>query len=79
MLCKAIATQTDGRSVGQDSYIVLNSCLPSNFPDPEEVWKMEIKSGRMVKSVDAFFYFIFISFLIFFFKATSTLEMNFIF
>ena len=29
--------------------------LPSNFPDPEKVWKIEIKSGRMLKSLEFFF------------------------
>ena len=28
--------------------------LPSNFPDLEKVWKMEIKSGKMVKSLEFF-------------------------
>ena len=30
--------------------------LPSNFPDPEKVWRMEVKSGKMVKSLEFFFH-----------------------
>ena len=29
--------------------------LPSNFPDLEKVWKMEIKYGKIVKSLEVFF------------------------
>ena len=29
--------------------------LPSNFPDLEKVWKMEIKYGKIVKSLEFFF------------------------
>ena len=29
--------------------------LPSNFPDLENVWKIETKSGKMVKSLEFFF------------------------
>ena len=29
--------------------------LPSNFPDLGKDWKMELKSGKMVKSLDIFF------------------------
>ena len=29
--------------------------LSSNFPELEEVWKMEIKSGKMVKNLEYFF------------------------
>ena len=40
-------------------YRVLNSWkswnLPRHFPGLEKVWKMEIKSGNMVKSLDFFF------------------------
>ena len=40
--------------------------MPCNFPDLEKVWKMKVKSGIMVKSLD------------FFPKAiTSTLQVNF--
>ena len=30
------------------------SNLPSNFPDLEKVWKIEIKSGKMIKSLEFF-------------------------
>jgi len=29
--------------------------LPSNFPDLQKDWKMELMSGKMVKSLDIFF------------------------
>ena len=29
--------------------------LPCNFPDQEKAWKMEIKSGKMVKSLEFYF------------------------
>ena len=31
------------------------SNLPSNFPDLKKVWKMEIKYGKIVKSLEFFF------------------------
>ena len=29
--------------------------MPSKFPDLDKVWKMEMKSGKMVKSLESFF------------------------
>ena len=48
--------------------------LPCNFPDQEKAWKMEIKSGKMVKSLE--FYFqshnkSFISVMFFFFVSVQ--------
>ena len=44
------------------------SNLPSNFPDLEKVWKIEIKSGKMIKSLEFFPQ-----------SYTSALEVNFFF
>ena len=41
--------------------------MPSNFPDPEKVCKIEIKSGKMVKRLEFFFL-----------KATSAPEVFFV-
>ena len=70
MLCMALATP-NGRTFSRSGFIqFLNYCLPSNFPNLEKDWKMEIKSGQMVKRIEFFF----------FFKATtSALEVNFCF
>ena len=35
--------------------------MPSNFPDLEKVWKMEIKSGKLLKSLELV-YFLFQSY-----------------
>ena len=56
----------EGSTLSQGSYRVLNSWkipgnLPSNFPDLEKVWKIEIKSGKSGKK----------SGVLFFFKATT--------
>ena len=71
MLCMALATP-NGRTFSRSGFVQFsNYCLPSNFPDLEKDWKMEIKSGQMVKRIEFFF---------FFFKATtSALEVNFCF
>ena len=70
MLCMALATP-NGRTFSRSGFVQFsNYCLPSNFPDLEKDWKMEIKSGQMVKRIEFFF----------FFKATtSALEVNFCF
>ena len=69
MLCMALATP-NGRTFSRSGFVqFLNYCLPSNFPDLEKDWKMEIKSGQIVKRIEFFF-----------FKATtSALEVNFCF
>ena len=36
------------------------SNLPSNFPDLKKVWKMEIKYGKIVKSLEFFLTFFFV-------------------
>ena len=43
-----------------EQYNVLSN-LPSNFPDLEKIWKMEITPGKMVKSL-----------VVVVFKATAT-------
>ena len=48
------------RSYAQGSYISLEFLrkhwnLPSNFPNLEKVWRMETKSGKMVKSLEFIF------------------------
>ena len=65
----ALATP-NGRTFSRSGFVqFLNYCLPSNFPDLEKDWKMEIKSGQIVKRIEFFF-----------FKATtSALEVNFCF
>ena len=74
MLCMALATP-DGWTFSRSGFVqFLNYCLPSNFPDLEKDWKMEIKSGQMVKRIELFFCFFFL------FKATtSALEVTFFF
>ena len=38
-------------------FLKMSSNLPSNFPDLEKVWKIEVKSWKLVKSLDIFFFF----------------------
>ena len=70
LLCMAIATP-NGRTFSRSGFVQsLELLFPQQFSRPGKVWKMEIKSEQMVKSVDVFF----------FFKAiTSALEVNFYF
>ena len=57
MLCMALATP-NGRTFSRSGFVQFsNYCLPSNFPDLEKDWKMEIKSGQMVKRIEFFFFF----------------------
>ena len=64
---KLVAIISDAASTGkfplhlgsfQGSYRVLNSLnLPSNFPDLKKVLKIEVKSGKLVTSLEFFFFF----------------------
>ena len=43
-------------------FLKMSSNLPSNFPDLEKVWKIEVKSWKIVKSLDIIIYIFFESF-----------------
>ena len=69
MLCIAIATP-NGRTFSRSGFVQsLELLFAQQFSKPGKVWKMEIKSEQMVKSVEVFFlevnfYFLFWSNLI---------------
>ena len=48
-------TNTQKRFVRSLEFLKKSWSLPSNFPDLENVWKIETKFGKMVKSLDFFF------------------------
>ena len=55
MLCIAIATP-NGRTFSRSGFVQsLELLFAQQFSTPGKVWKMEIKSEQMVKSVDVFF------------------------
>ena len=55
MLCIAIATP-NGRTFSRSGFVQsLELLFAQQFSRPGKVWKMEIKSEQMVKSVDVFF------------------------
>ena len=69
MLCMAIATP-NGRTFSRSGFVQsLEFLFAQQFSRPGKVWKMEIKSEQMVKSVD----------VIFFKAITSALKVNFYF
>ena len=56
MLCIAIATP-NGRTFSRSGFVQsLELLFAQQFSRPGKVWKMEIKSEQMVKSVDVFFF-----------------------
>ena len=55
MLCMALATR-NGRTFSRSGFVQsLELLFAQQFSRPGKVWKMEIKSEQMVKSVDVFF------------------------
>ena len=56
MLCIAIATP-NGRTFSRSGFVQsLELLFAQQFSKPGKVWKMEIKSEQMVKSVEVFFF-----------------------